>query len=167
MVKKSLIGIGVVALIAYLFIRNKGGDIISKNNVFEKMEFPKMEFPKIEFPKIEFLGDFYFSETNLVATNLITAKRETITQLQNILEIRNLDLESLRLATPLVVKEIYESRPFGWRNDRIIKVIVNPKEIEASLRFHKQHLAKIDNNLYGSQEISNDIRQLQKEVDSL
>jgi len=157
MVKKALIGIGLLGLIAFLFLRNKGGDIISKNNVFEKMEFPKINFNFLTIPKSEPIQD----------PNIILAQRETITQLQNIQESKHTKIESLRLATPLVVKEIYESRNLGWRNDRIIKVVANEKEIEDSLRLLNTHKAIINWNIRDLNIISNDIRQLQKEVNSI
>ena len=153
---KSLIGIGVLGGLAYLFLRNKGSNIISKNNVFKKMDLPKTEnFQKLELniPKLE--------QPKLYN---VSAQRETITELENILESREKQLQTLRETIPLVAAPIKGRQSYGWRDEFFHNIIINQKEIDDATRLHKIHLGKINDNLTDSQRIRNDISQLEIQV---
>ena len=118
---------------------------LPKTENFQKLE---LNIPELEQPKLY----------------NINVQRETISQLENVLESREKQLQTLRETIPLVAAPIEGCQSYGWRDEFYHNIIINQKEIDDSTRLHKIHLGKINENITDSQRIRNDISQLEIQV---
>ena len=118
---------------------------LPKTENFQKLE---LNIPELEQPKLY----------------NINVQRETISQLENVLESREKQLQTLRETIPLVAAPIEGRQSYGWRDEFYHNIIINQKEIDDSTRLHKIHLGKINENITDSQRIRNDISQLEIQV---
>ena len=118
---------------------------LPKTENFQKLE---LNIPELEQPKLY----------------NVSAQRETITQLENILESREKQLQTLRETLPPVAAPITERQSSGWQDKYFHNIIINQKEIDTTLAIHRRHLVRINENITDSQRIRNDISQLEIQV---